>query len=383
MLRLKGLPIMSNVIMMVVNHDVVIYNFRKELVEALIKQGNQVIILSPEGPRLKKLETLGAKIIHTPMNRHGKNPIMDYFLYRHYLKVMRQEKPNVVLTYTIKPNLYAGLAAKKLTIPYLVNVTGLGNALTKRSVTSSLLRVLMKRSFHYAHTVFAQNKRDESFLIDHQMVKSQISRLPGSGVNLEAFKPLPYPKEGPLKAVFISRIMKEKGIEEYLALATHVKKSYPEAEFHVCGFVDGPYEEIIKAAHDSGLIVYHGLLDNVRTILKDVHLVIHPSYYAEGISNVLLEAAASARPIITTFNPGCEETVIDNESGLLVPINDLQKLVQSYEKFLKLDYKQKIRMGEIGRNYVENHFDRQHVVKAYLHNIKLTLEGNSTYESSD
>ena len=360
--------------MMVVNHDVVIYNFRKELVEALIQQGDQVIILSPEGPRLKKLETLGAKIIHTPMNRHGKNPLKDFFLYRYYLKLMKQEKPDVVLTYTIKPNLYAGLAAKKLTIPYLINVTGLGNALTKKSGTSSLLRLLMKRSFHYAHTVFAQNKRDELFLIDHQMVKDNISRLPGSGVNLEAFKPLPYPKEGPLKAVFISRIMKEKGIEEYLALATHVKKSHPDAEFHVCGFVDGPYEAMVKDSQDSGLIVYHGLLDDIKSILSDVHLVIHPSYYAEGISNVLLEAAASARPIITTFNPGCEEAVIDNESGLLVPIKDVDELIKAYEIFAKLNHSEKLMMGQAGRSHVEKNFSRQNVVNQYLMKIENVLE---------
>ena len=355
--------------MMVVNHDVVIYNFRKELVEALIKQGNQVIILSPEGPRLKKLEALGAKIIHTPMKRHGKNPIMDYFLYRHYLKVMRQQKPDVVLTYTIKPNLYAGLAAKKLNIPYLVNVTGLGSALTKKSLASLFLRLLMKRSFHYAHTVFAQNKRDEAFLIEHQMVKDNISRLPGSGVNLEAFKPLPYPNEGPLKAVFISRIMKEKGIEEYLALANYVKKSYPEAVFHVCGFVDGPYEAIINDAHEEGLIIYHGLIDDVRTILKDIHLVIHPSYYAEGISNVLLEAAASARPIITTKNPGCEETVIDGESGFLVPLKDLKALINSYTLFKALSNKERAEIGLNGRKHIEQNFDRLNVVNRYMEKI--------------
>ena len=186
---------MSKTILMCVNHDVVIYNFRKELVEALIEQGYEVIISSPEGPRLSKLIAMGAKIeLLQHMKRHSKNPWREYQLYRHYLKLIKKCRPKAVLTYTIKPNLYAGLAAKKLKIPYLVNVTGLSSAITSHSLASRFIRYLSKKSFHQAQTVFMQNEHDRKTLEGLGLLNDNGILLPGSGVNLTQFKILAYPK---------------------------------------------------------------------------------------------------------------------------------------------------------------------------------------------
>jgi len=194
--------------------------------------------------------------------------------------------------------------------------------------------------------------------------------IPGSGVNLDYFSPLEYPPEEKINFAFISRIMKEKGIGQYLDAAKYIKNKYKNTEFHVCGFCEEEYEQKLLELQEQNIIIYHGMVRDVREILKIAHCVIHPTYYPEGLSNVLLESSACARPIITTDRSGCREVIDNNINGFIINQQDSNDLIEKLENFLKLDYNIKRQMGLMGRTKVEREFDRRIVVDAYMREIK-------------
>ena len=192
----------------------------------------------------------------------------------------------------------------------------------------------------------------------------------GSGVNLSRFVPIEYPSDKTVEFAFISRIMKEKGVDQYLEAAEYIRKKYPNTVFHVCGFCEQAYEERLKDLHDRGVIVYHGMVRDIKTVLKDIHCTIHPTYYPEGISNVLLESSACARPIITTNRSGCREVIDDGVNGFIVNQKDSKDLIEKTEKFLSLSWEERKNMGLAGRAKVEREFDRQIVVEKYCDELK-------------
>ena len=353
-------------VLMCVNHDVVIYNFRKELVQACLDQGYEVHISSPLGERLKPLEGMGAIVHPMEVDRKSLNPLKDFKLFKAYDHMIKNLKPNIVLTYTIKPNIYASFAAKKHHIPYIPNITGLGQAFAKKGLIQSITRMLYRKAFKQARVIFVQNPTHENFM-NKLLPKANIKRLPGSGVNLDEYRPLPYPSEevDQIRFGFIARIMKAKGIEEFMKAASNIKKTHPQTTFHIAGFVDGDYEDRIQEAHKQGLIHYHGLLKSTVDFMAKCHAVVLPSYH-EGLSNVLLEAAACARPIISTKVPGCQETFIEGESGFGVPPKDALALEQAMRQFIALTHDEKKRMGMSGKAHVEKTFNRTLVVEAYL-----------------
>lgn len=362
---------MKHKIMILVNHDIVIYNFRRELVEKLLDSGYEVIISSPYGERIDALVEMGCKYIPVSISRHGTNIIEDFKLLKYYVSIIRKYKPDVVLTYTIKPNIYGGLACRWLNVPYIANITGLGKAVENRGIMQRFTILLYKIAFKKINCIFFQNEENMKFFIDHKISKRKHRLLPGSGVNLDHFQYMEYPSDETINFIFISRIMKEKGIDHYLEAAKAVKQKYPKSTFHIIGFCEEDYEDKLNTYSD--FVKYHGMQKDVRDFLRWTHCTIHPSYYPEGMSNVLLESAASGRPVITTDRSGCREVVDHTINGFLVEPKSTDDLVEKIEKFIHLSFSEKKQMGLMGRKKVEKYFDRKIVVSAYIDEIKNIL----------
>lgn len=357
-------------ILILTNYFLGLYSFRKEVVKAIRDSGHEVVISAPFDEKKAFFEEIGCELIDTQFNRKGTNPIKDLGLMMWYRKILRRIKPDVVLSYTIKPNLYGGMACQMCHVPQIVNITGLGSAVENSGWLQKLTIILYKVGLRKARTVFFQNKSNMEFCDLHKMVKGNKILIPGSGVNLQYHTIQEYPKDGIIKFIFISRLLKEKGIEEYLGAATQIKKQFPNTEFHIVGPCEDSYDEQIQMLQKDGIVIYHGLQTDVRPYIGAVHCTVHPSYYPEGMSNVLLESCAAGRPIITTNRPGCGEIVDDGRTGYLVNAKDTANLVSILERFIQLPYNLKKTMGMNARRKVEHEFDRQLVVEAYLKEIE-------------
>jgi glycosyltransferase involved in cell wall biosynthesis len=357
-------------VLILVNHDVVIYNFRKELVERLLKDKYEVYISSPYGERIDELLAMGCKYIEASISRHGTNIIEELKLLSYYKKIIKDVKPDMVLSYTIKPNIYGGMACKSLNVPYIANITGLGTAVENKGIMQKITIILYKIAFKKINCLFFQNTENRQFFIDNNIAVDKHRLIPGSGVNLEYFNVLDYTSDETIEFTFISRIMKEKGIDQYIEAAEYIRNKYPNTRFHICGFCEEAYDDKLKMLQDKGIIHYHGMQRDVREILAKTHCTIHPTYYPEGMSNVLLESSACGRPIITTNRSGCRETVDDGINGYIVEQQSSKDIIEKIEKFLKLSYEDKKNMGLAGRKKVEKEFDRQIVVEAYMDEIE-------------
>lgn len=360
-------------VLILVNHEVVIYNFRKELVAKLLEEGYEVIISSPKGERIDILCEMGCKHVDVELNRHGTNPLEELKLILYYRKLIADVRPNVILTYTIKPNLYGAIVAALYNIPIIVNITGLGTAVENPSNLQRFMILMYRIAFRKVQTIFVQNTENRDFFIKNRIGIKKLKLLPGSGVNLNQFQVLEYPKDEKIQFVFISRIMKEKGIDQYLEMAKYIKRKYPNTYFHICGFCEEEYESVLNKLEKEGIIIYHGLVMDIREILAFTHCTIHPTYYPEGMSNVLLESAASGRPIITTNRSGCREIVENEVNGYRIPEKNAKALIEAVEKFLNLPNEEKKIMGLEGRKKVEKEFDREIVISAYMGEIKYGL----------
>ena len=354
-------------VLILANNSVGLYKFRKELLEALLANKHEVFISLPNGDFIEDMQQMGCTFIETEISRHGTNPLTDLALTKKYCSIIKSVKPDIVFTYTIKPNVYGGIACQLRKVPYVANVTGLGTAVENGRILQKITLALYRTGLRKAKRVFFQNQENQDFMLKHKIVKGAYSLLPGSGVNLDRFAPLPYPDETDgIHFVFISRIMREKGIEQYLDAAANFKGCYPELHFHICGFCESEYQGKLEEYANKGIVIYHGMLRNVREILAKTHCTIHPSFYPEGLSNVLLESCACARPIITTDRSGCREVIDDCVNGFVVKQRDSEDLIQKIEKFLALSHEQKMQMGLAGRTKVEREFNRNIVVDAYM-----------------
>jgi glycosyltransferase involved in cell wall biosynthesis len=353
-------------ILILANNDVGLYKFRRELIEELVKT-HEVYMCLPNGTFISELVKIGAHFIPcTVLERHGTNPFKELKLILFYRNILKRYNPNIVLTYTIKPNIYGGIICTRMKIPYIVNVTGLGTAVENNGFLQFITLRLYKMGLTGAQKVFFQNEENKAFMEQHGIVTGPYEVIPGSGVNLERFPLLPYPDDEVIRFAFISRIMKEKGIDQYLEAAEIIKAQYSNTEFHVCGFCEKEYEGKLSELNENGTVIYHGMVNDVSGFLKDIHCVIHPTYYPEGMSNVLLEACASGRPIITTNRSGCREVVEDGVNGYIVEEKNSQDLIAKIELFLDESVNEHMEMGIAGRKKVEKEFDRHIVVKKYL-----------------
>jgi len=361
---------MAKKVLFLVNHDVVIYNFRLEIVERLIKDGHEVHISSPYGERIDDLVALGAQFHEIKMNRHGMNPKEELRILNAYKKLIQEIRPDICLGFTIKPNIYGAIAARKFGVPFVANITGLGTAVENPGLKQKLFITLYRYAFKGIQRVFFQNEENRQFFVDHGIAVDQGMMLPGSGVNLERYPYRDYPEDGVIRFAFISRIMKEKGIDQYLDAAEEMKKRYPHVEFHVCGFCEPEYNGRLQEAQQKDIVNYHGMIRDVTGFMGNMHCIVHPTYYPEGISNVLLEACATGRPIITTDRSGCREVVEDGVNGYMIPCKDSQALLEAVDRFIQMPWEQKRQMGMRARNTVEERFDRQIVVEKYVSEVE-------------
>lgn len=348
-----------------------LYNFRKELMHALVDKNYEVVISAPIDEKAYYFEANGCQLVDTRFNRKGTNPLKDFSLLLKYVQILRQQKPDMVLSYTIKPNLYGGMACRLCRIPQIANITGLGSAVENPGWLQRLTILLYKVGLRKVNTVFFQNRANMHFCEQHGMVRrGQKILIPGSGVNLQYHSMQDYPAEiNPLRFIFIGRLLREKGFELYMEAAERIKEKHPNTEFHVVGANEDANEEQFKELQHRGIIFYHGRQVDVRSYIRLCHCTVHPSYYPEGMSNVLLESCAAGRPIITTDRPGCGEIVDDGMNGFIVKQRDSNDLVNKIERFIALPFEQKKQMGQAARKKVEREFDRQIVVQAYLNAI--------------
>ncbi len=356
------------------NHPSWTYNLRGEVLEAFVNNGYRVVIAVGYGKELEPLLKIGCEHVDVPFNRHGKNPLKEVSLYFKYKQLLDKIKPDVLLTYTIKPNLYGCFLSGKRGIPCIANITGLGTAVEYPGVMRNVLLKVYKVAFRNTYKVFFQNTMNRDLFVKSGIVKDNYDLLPGSGVNISKFSLLPYPNKDTIEFVFVSRIMKEKGIDQYLDAAVCLKKKYPNVQFHICGFCEQDYQSVIDKFVSEKAIVYHGMVSNVREVLEKVHCLVLPTYYPEGMSNVLLESCASGRPIITTDRPGCKEIVDDGKNGYVIKQKDSGDLIEKIEKFIQLPFEEKKRMGEYGRKKVENEFNRDIVVRKYLDAVENAIK---------
>lgn len=347
------------------NSDIVLYNFRLELIEALLSQGCQVIISAPYGERIDALIQLGCIYYEHKIDRHGKNPFKEMKLLSAYKKLIKQVGPDVVLTYTIKPNVYGGWVCQALKVPYIANVTGLGDAIENGGLLQKITLFLYKKGLKKAKHVFFQNRANQEFFVDKKIVGDSYSLLPGSGVNVERFIYLDYPKMENISIAFVGRITKDKGVFELAEAIKHITTKYKNIRFEIIGGEDEGSKNPFK---DLNNCQCHGKQLDVRSYLKTAHAIVLPSYH-EGMANVLLEAAACGRPILASNIPGCQETFDEGITGFGFEAKNVDSLCEVIEKFITLPYEEKCAMGKAGRQKIERQFNRQIVVDKYLEQI--------------
>lgn len=360
-------------IALLTNHDDDIYCFRKELIESLVLQNYEVLISCPNGPKLELMKDIPYIYDDVSIDRRGINVFEDAKLIFHYYNMLKKYKPDVVLGYTAKPNVYGSMASRLLKIPYINNVTGLGSVLTKSKIVKTFILSLFKMVYKKSSCIFFQNEQNMKFALSHNMVQGKYQLIPGSGVDTNRFPLQPYPgDEDKIVFNYIGRVMQDKGADDFIEAAKRIKEKHSNTEFNIIGFIEpleSHYEQKLNELGKLGIVYYRGSQKDVRPFIKKSHATIHPSTYGEGMSNVLLESASSGRPLITTDNPGCKETVLDGETGFIYHGKDVNELVSKIEKFLSMENIERKKMGEMGREKVKNEFSRDIVINAYLDTI--------------
>lgn len=341
-----------------------LYLFRRDLISRMIADGNEVIVSLPDGECTGRIKALGCTFLETKVDRRGINPRRDIVLIRTYYRLLKETKPDLVITYTIKPNIYCGIAAKRLGIPYAINVTGLGTAFQKEGPLKMLVKRMYRAGCDKAKVVFTENAgiRDEMVSM-HLFPKEKVYVLHGAGVNTDIFSLTAYPSaELPVEFLFIGRVMKEKGIDEFFSAAHKLNREGIDCRFHIAGGYEEDYKQKIHEFQKNENLIYHGFVDDVRPLIKNCHCFVLPSYH-EGMANTLLECGAMGRPLITSAIHGCMEAVDENVSGYLVPVQDADSLYKAMKRFALLPQEQKEQMGLASHAYVIASFDKRQVVE--------------------
>lgn len=374
------------IIALLTNNDDDVYCFRLELIQAIIAAGYRMLISCPDGPKFEVMEEIGLRknqeFIYDdpPIDRRGTSVVNDGKLMLHYRSLFKKYRPAVVLTYTAKPNVYASLVAHQLHIPVINNVTGLGSVVNESGLKKTLIMKLFKTAYRGSACIMFQNSTNMKLAKELGWVNGDCKLIPGSGVALDRYPVQEYPEGGngidgePVVFNYIGRILKDKGVDDYIEAAKRIKEKYPKTEFNMLGFIEpteNHYEAELEALGKQRIVFYRGSQKDVRPWIKRAHAIIHPSTYGEGMSNVLLENASSGRLIITTDNPGCQETVNDCISGFIYHGGDVDALVQKIETVVHdMPNSARKAMGLDGRKKVEREFSREVVIDAYLGKIK-------------
>lgn len=367
-------------------------NFRGNLIKSLIADGHTVILIAPVDEYVPALQALGAKFVELPMRAHGINPLTDLLLLWHFVLVLKRECPDVLLGYTIKPNVYGSLAANLLGIPVVNNIAGLGSAFIKGGCLRRIIQLLYRIALGRSKLVFFQNPDDLQLFLRLNLINfSQAALLPGSGVDIKKFQQSPLPclqstseyvcmEKRNFVFLLVSRMLKDKGVEEYVRAARILKKHYPQVTWALLGSIDQANPNAIDPKKidlwiEEGIVSYWGTSNDVRLQLTKADCVVLPSY-REGTPRTLLEAAAMGRPLIATNVPGCREVVIDSMNGFLCLPRDANDLAKKMKQMLSISDSKLQYMSGASRKLVEDRFDEQLVIEKYR-TVLNELFGNS------
>lgn len=356
-------------IVVVANNSGGLYGFRKELLYSFVDKGVEVVCLTPFDDDVDNLKKIGVKLIETPIDRRGINPIKDILLFFNYIRLIKKEKPDLVVTYTIKPNIYASIASKLLHIEYANNITGLGTAFQNDGFLRKLVVGLYKISFRKSKVVFFENIDNLNTIVDLGIIdKQRACLLNGAGVNLEEYQFTAYPNDEQIRFLFVGRVMQEKGIDELFEAAKRIKKEYDNVYFDIVGPYEDDYKNITEGLVNEGVINYYGYQTDVKPFIEKAHCFVLPSWH-EGMANTNLECGAMGRPIITSNIHGCLEAVIDGETGFLAEPKNADDLYDKMKKFIDLPYDKKIEMGQGSHNHIAEKFDKKDVVSKTIERI--------------
>lgn len=366
-------------ILMTVNAAWNIWNFRRPLVEALAADDHRITVLAPPDDAVPELEQLGCRMLPLEMSVKGLNPLEDLKLQRRFGRIFREERPDAVLSYTIKNNIFGARAAKPAGVPFIPNVTGLGTAFLSGKLLQTVTEQLYRHSFAALPVVFFQNEDDRDLFLDRRLVRvNQARLLPGSGIDLVRFAPaaIPAPEEPPT-FLMIARLLRDKGVVEFVDAARRVKARHPKARFQLLGAVGSENRsaigrETLDAWVAEGVVEYLSTTNDVRPAITAANCVVLPSY-REGAPRTLIEAATMARPLIATDVPGCRAVVDRDGSGFLCDVKSAESLADAMERFLALSPEEQRAMGAAGRAKMEREFDQRLVVDAYREALDLVI----------
>lgn len=354
-------------------------NFREGLIKALVARGYEVLAVAPKDEWATQLQTLGCRYLPLPMDNKGTHPVRDSLLLLRFFMLLRAERPDVFLGYTVKPNVYGSLAAHALRIPVINNVAGLGTVFMKGGWLNQLVQGLYRVALSRSSRVFFQNEDDRQLFVSRGLVSEDVAdRLPGSGVDLAKFQPIPLPARQVVRFLLIGRMLWDKGVGEYVEAARMLNQRGIHAECCLLGFLDvqNPAAISRKQMDDwvaEGVVRYLGVSDNVREEISQSDCVVLPSFYREGTPRTLLEAAAMARPIVTTDSVGCRDVVDDGVNGYLCKPKDAADLADKMERIVSISPAEREAMGLRGREKVERQFDEEIVIRKYLEAIEIAI----------
>lgn len=355
-------------LMVITNHSYMLWQFRRELIEKLMEDYD-VIISTPFVGHEDDFAAMGCMMIETDVDRRGINPKTDMKLYMTYRRLLKEYHPDMVVTYSIKPNVYAGYACRRMRIPYCVNVQGLGTAFQKKGLREIVIR-MYKVALKKAQTVYFENKENAKVFLQERIIRrDQMCLLKGAGVNLQYYDYQKYPENDKVHFLYLGRIMKEKGMDELFSASKELQRKDVPFVLDLVGFFEDEYKEKIDQLVSDGIAVFHGFKEDPRPYYAGADCVVLPSYH-EGMSNVLLEAAATGRPVITSNIPGCKEAVDDDKSGLLCEAEDWNDLYRKMSKIARMSRIEREAMGVCGRDKMAREFDKDKVVKKTIQGIE-------------
>lgn len=360
-------------LLIVTNHSYMLYQFRRELIEKLLEE-YEVVLSMPFVGHEDDFKKIGCRCIDTKIDRRGINPVTDFKLLQFYNRIISEEKPDKVITYSIKPNIYAGLVCSCKKLPYYVNVQGLGTAFQKKML-SHLVGIMYKTAFQKVKAVFFENKGNAQEFISRKLVaEDKIIVLNGAGVNLEHYAYTPFTSRqeceasgesetGKLHFLYLGRIMKEKGIDELFTAMRRLHDEYGDkVVLDIVGFFEDEYKNAVEKLVEDGIAVFHGFQEETRPYYAMADCVVLPSYH-EGMSNVLLEASAVGRPVITSDIPGCREVVEDGKSGYLCEVKNADMLFEKMKLMTDKSVEEIEEMGRCARGRMEKLFDKKKIVE--------------------
>ncbi len=354
------------------NSSTGLYDFRNELLLGLMEEGFEVCTSLPDDRKVKELQDEGVKVIHTEINRRGVNPIQDMALYREYKRLLKSERPDIVITYTIKPTIYGGFACRMRKIPYISTITGLGTTFERGGALLAAIVLMYRTALKGCGCLFFQNEENRKIFEKYRIRGRKTKVVNGSGVNLtrHVFEQYPGHSDDVTRFLYIGRLMKEKGSEELLYAARKGHEKYGNRiSFAAVGYSEDDFARKAEEAEKEGYLKTIPYQLDIHPYIKESDAVIHPSYH-EGMSNVIMEAAATGRPVITTDIPGCREIVDRDVSGILCKPRSKEALFDAVVKFMEMPADERAAMGKAARDYVEQKFDRSSIIQSYLEEIK-------------